>query len=82
MVSREARRGGTYTSWSRLNLQFKPDLLADYLMETQSLLFIDDAYKLTAHKAQIARKCLISGKHLTEVDGSFRGSHFGGELKV
>lgn len=31
-------------------------------METQSLLFIDDAHKLTEHKAQIARKCLMSNK--------------------
>ncbi|ABU75100.1 hypothetical protein M892_28655 (plasmid) [Vibrio campbellii ATCC BAA-1116] len=31
-------------------------------METQSLLFIDDAHKLTGRKAQIARKCLMSAK--------------------
>ncbi|WP_010448494.1 hypothetical protein [Vibrio rotiferianus] len=52
----------TYTPWSRLNLQLKADLLSDYLMETQSLLFIDDAHKLTGRKAQIARKCLMSAK--------------------
>ncbi|HDY8182893.1 TPA: hypothetical protein RQL23_004294 [Vibrio vulnificus] len=52
----------TYTPWSKLNLQLKADLLADYLMETQSLLFIDDAHKLTGRKAQIARKCLLSSK--------------------
>ncbi|AXB34771.1 hypothetical protein MA786_004655 [Vibrio parahaemolyticus] len=54
--------GETYAPWSRLNLQLKADLLADYLMETQSLLFIDDAHKLTGRKAQIARKCLMSAK--------------------
>nr|ABX77148.1 conserved hypothetical protein [Vibrio sp. 09022] len=52
----------TYTPWSRLNLQLKADLLSDYLMETQSLLFIDDAHKLIGRKAQIARKCLMSAK--------------------
>jgi len=52
----------TYTPWSKLNLQLKADLLSDYLMETQSLLFIDDAHKLTGRKAQIARKCLMSAK--------------------
>ncbi|MFH0240830.1 hypothetical protein [Vibrio alginolyticus] len=54
---------GTYfTPWSKLNLQLKADLLADYLVDTQSLLFIDDAHKLTGRKAQIARKCLLSAK--------------------
>ncbi|CAM3147165.1 hypothetical protein [Vibrio rarus] len=48
--------------WSRLNLQQKADLLADYLLDTQALLFIDDAHKLTGRKAQIARKCLLSSK--------------------
>ncbi|EHQ9271133.1 hypothetical protein [Vibrio parahaemolyticus] len=52
----------TYTPWSKLNLQLKADQLSDYLMETQSLLFIDDAHKLTGRKAQIARKCLMSAK--------------------
>ncbi len=48
--------------WHKLNLQQKADLLGDYLMETQSLLFIDDAHKLTGRKAQVARKCLLSAK--------------------
>ncbi|OLQ84677.1 hypothetical protein BIY21_19915 [Vibrio ponticus] len=48
--------------WHKLNLQQKADLLADYLVDTQSLLFIDDAHKLTGRKAQIARKCLLSAK--------------------
>lgn len=51
-----------YTPWGKLNLQLKADLLADYLLETQTLLFIDDAHKLTGRKAQIARKCLLSSK--------------------
>lgn len=49
-------------SWGKLNLQQKADLLADYLLDTQTLLFIDDAHKLTGRKAQIARKCLLSAK--------------------
>lgn len=51
-----------YTPWGKLNLQLKADLLADYLLDTQALLFIDDAHKLTGRKAQIARKCLLSSK--------------------
>ena len=50
-----------YTPWGKLNLQLKADLLADYLLDTQALLFIDDAHKLTGRKAQIARKCLQFG---------------------
>ncbi len=50
------------TPWHKLNLQLKADLLAEYLLETQAMLFIDDAHKLTGRKAQIARKCLISAK--------------------
>lgn len=49
-------------SWGKLNLQQKADLLSDYLMDTQTLLFIDDAHKLTGRKAQIARRCLLSSK--------------------
>lgn len=50
------------TPWNKLNLQQKADLLADYLLDTQTLLFVDDAHKLTGRKAQIARKCLMSSK--------------------
>lgn len=48
--------------WQRLNLQQKADLLSDYQLDTQTLLFIDDAHKLTGRKAQIARKCMMSAK--------------------
>lgn len=58
----EKQREECQTSFDKLNLQQKADLLADYLLDTQSLLFIDDAHKLTGRKAQIARKCLISAK--------------------
>ncbi|KGK16816.1 hypothetical protein [Vibrio navarrensis] len=51
-----------FIPWSRLNLQQKADLLADYLLDTEAMLFVDDAHKLTGRKAQIARKCLISCK--------------------
>ncbi|EKO5187826.1 hypothetical protein ACEOHO_004251 [Vibrio vulnificus] len=51
-----------FVPWSRLNLQQKADLLADYLLDTEAMLFVDDAHKLTGRKAQIARKCLISSK--------------------
>lgn len=50
------------TPWQRLNLQLKADLLSEYLLDTQTLLFIDDAHKLTGRKAQIARKCMMSAK--------------------
>lgn len=51
-----------FTPWGKLNLQIKADKLADYLLDTQTLLFVDDAHKLTGRKAQIARKCLMSSK--------------------
>lgn len=50
------------TPWGKLNLQQKADLLGDYLLDTQALLFVDDAHKLTGRKAQVARKCLLSSK--------------------
>ncbi|MGF1727516.1 hypothetical protein [Photobacterium nomapromontoriensis] len=50
------------TPWPKLNLQLKADLLADYLLDSQAMLFIDDAHKLTGRKAQICRKCLMSSK--------------------
>ncbi|PSU00022.1 hypothetical protein C9J03_25390 [Photobacterium gaetbulicola] len=50
------------TSWQRLNLQQKADLLADYLLDTQALLFVDDAHRLTGRKAQVARRCMMSAK--------------------
>lgn len=51
-----------YRPWPKLNLQQKADYLADYLLDTQALLFIDDAHKLTGRKAQVARKCMMSTK--------------------
>ncbi len=48
--------------WHRLNLQIKAGLLAEYLTDTQALLFIDDAHKLTGRKAQIARQCMMAAK--------------------
>jgi hypothetical protein len=51
-----------YRPWPKLNLQQKADHLADYLLDTQALLFIDDAHKLTGRKAQVARKCMMSTK--------------------
>jgi hypothetical protein len=48
--------------FAKLNLQQKADLLADYLVDTQTLLFIDDAHRLTGRKAQVARKCMLSAK--------------------
>jgi hypothetical protein len=49
-------------AWEKLNLQQKAEFLSDYLLDTQALLFIDDAHRLTGRKAQIARKCLLSAK--------------------
>ncbi|MCG7500028.1 AAA family ATPase [Vibrio sp. Of7-15] len=50
------------SEWKRLNQQQKADQMADYLLDTGALLFIDDAHKLTGRKAQIARACLLSSK--------------------
>ena len=54
--------GTNSVPWAKLNLQQKADLLGDYLMDTQSILFIDDAHKLSGRKAQVARKCIMSAK--------------------
>ncbi len=62
MVPERPEEDVTYKQWSKLNLQLKTDLLAGYLIEPQSLLFIDDAHKLTGRKPLIARKCLMSTK--------------------
>ncbi|TKF29262.1 hypothetical protein [Enterovibrio norvegicus] len=48
------------TPWHKLNLQQKADLLSEYLANTDAMLFIDDAHKLTGRKAQIARKCMLA----------------------
>ena len=56
------REQASPTPWHKLNLQQKADLLAEYLLDTQALLFIDDAHKLTGRKAQIARQCMLSAK--------------------
>ncbi|MDE1251561.1 hypothetical protein MCT08_18530 [Vibrio aestuarianus] len=51
-----------FVPWNKLNLQQKADLLSEYLLDTQTLLFVDDAHKLTGRKTQIVRKCLMSTK--------------------
>lgn len=48
--------------WAKLNLQQKAELLGDYLVDTQAMLFVDDVHVLTGRKAQIVRRCLLSSK--------------------
>lgn len=49
-------------AWSKLNQQQRCDLLADYLLETKAILFVDDAHKLTGRKLQIARQAMLSSR--------------------
>lgn len=46
--------------WSKLKAYERQEKLADYLSESKSILFIDNAHKLTGRKLQIAKECLIA----------------------
>ena len=48
--------------WVKLNQQQKCDLIADYLLESKALLFVDDAHKLTGRKLQIVRQAMLSSR--------------------
>ena len=48
--------------WSRLKQWERSDALPDYCRETNAVLFIDDAHKLTGRKLEIARLCVLSSK--------------------
>lgn len=45
--------------WRRLNQQQKLSLLPHYIHENKTLVFIDDAHRLTGLKAQIVRRCVM-----------------------
>jgi len=48
--------------WSRLKQWERSDALPDYCRETNAVLFIDDAHKLTGRKLEIARLCVLSSR--------------------
>ena len=50
------------TEWKRLNQHQRSERLHEYVSDTNAILYIDDAHKLTGRKNQIARKCLISAR--------------------
>ena len=50
----------TARSWGSLNQQQRADQLAEYILDTKALLFIDDAHRLTGRKLQAARTCVMS----------------------
>lgn len=52
----------TLKCWSQLNQQQRADRLADYIHDTGTLLFIDDAHRLTGRKLQAARACVLAAK--------------------
>jgi len=48
--------------WSKLKQWERSEVLPDYCRETNAVLFIDDAHKLTGRKLEIARLCVLSSK--------------------
>lgn len=46
--------------WRNLRNWQRCEVIADYLLNTKSVLFIDDAHKLAGRKLQIARECVLS----------------------
>jgi hypothetical protein len=48
--------------WAKLPAWRRQELIPDYLRETGSVLFVDDAHKLSGRKLQLARLCVMSAK--------------------
>lgn len=48
--------------WAKLNQQQRADRLSDYLQATKSVVFIDDAHRLSGRKLQVARRCMCSAR--------------------
>lgn len=51
-----------YEPWAKVPAWRRQELIPDYLRETGSILFIDDAHKLSGRKLQLARLCAMSAK--------------------
>jgi hypothetical protein len=49
-------------SWSKLKPWEKEESLLDYIAQTQPIIFIDDAHRLTGRKLVLARQCVITSK--------------------
>lgn len=45
--------------WASLNAQKKAARIPEYIAETKTILFLDDAHKLTGRKLELARQCVI-----------------------
>nr|WP_102530018.1 hypothetical protein [Vibrio sp. 10N.286.46.E10]PMI24289.1 hypothetical protein BCU50_04920 [Vibrio sp. 10N.286.46.E10] len=50
------------TQWRSLNQHQRAERLADYIVDTGAILYVDDAHKLTGRKCQVARRCMLSAK--------------------
>lgn len=48
--------------WAKTPAWKRQECIADYLRETRSVLFIDDAHKLSGRKLQLARLCALNSK--------------------
>ena len=48
--------------WQKLKQYERSEALPDYCADTNAVLFIDDAHKLTGRKLQIARQCVMSSR--------------------
>lgn len=51
-----------YEPWNKLPAWRRQELIPDYLKDTGSILFVDDAHKLSGRKLQLARLCVMSAK--------------------
>jgi len=57
---RKAANDDEYRPWANLKQWERAEILPDYLTDTNAVLFIDDAHKLSGRKLQIARMCALS----------------------
>lgn len=53
---------GKYEPWAKLPSWKRQESIPDYLRETGSVLFLDDAHKLSGRKLQLARMCAMNAK--------------------
>ena len=49
--------------WYKLSQKHKLEALSNYLHTTKTLLFLDDAHRLTGRKLQVARQCVLGSKY-------------------
>lgn len=54
--------GPSVRPWAKLRAWERVEALPDYLRDTGSVLFLDDAHRLSGRKLQIARECALAAR--------------------